>query len=243
MRDERSFTLTLEVDPVDERASWAQWEALAVDVGRDLPGRLLATLAHEVQHRVLNEACGPRWRPTRGRPAPFACTRCGAEEDFARKGRRSRPRRLDTAVGVVRLRLCNVACRGCGRVFAPLLVMLGIDAGVRRSDRLSLALTELATQVSYGRAATIAREVGGMPATAPRAHAALADVAGLLGQLGPPPHPRWCCLTAPAPAPAAPASALGCTWPSAWSAATGRPGVAAPGPRGWPPPSTSRGKP
>lgn len=65
--------------------------------------------------------------------------------DFARKDMRTRLRRFDTAAGVVRVRLANVGCRACGRVFAPLLLMLDLT-GKRRTDRLSVELAELATQ-------------------------------------------------------------------------------------------------
>jgi hypothetical protein len=176
----------LEVDEIDESASWAVWEALGVDLARRLPSRALATMLAEFQHRLLERVCGARWQPQRGLPAPFACPNpaCGAESDFARKGRRSRLRRLDTSVGVLRVRLWQVRCRACQRVFAPLLGMLGLQR-VRRTDRLTLRLSELSTQVSYGRAAAIADELAAMPATAPTAHAALADIAGLLGDLPP----------------------------------------------------------
>ena len=186
MRDERSFLLSLEVDEIDESASWAVWEALGADLARCLPARALTTMLAEFQHRLLERVCGARWRPQRDLPAPFACPNpaCGVEADFARKGRRSRLRRLDTSVGTLRVRLWQVRCRACGRVFAPLLVMLGLER-VRRTDRLTLRLSELSAQVSYGRSAAIAGELAGMPATAPRAHAALADIAGLLGDLPP----------------------------------------------------------
>ena len=57
-------------------------------------------------------------------------------QDFARKGKRTRPRRIDTSVGIVRVQLANVGCRACGRVFAPLLLMLDLS-GRRRTDRLA----------------------------------------------------------------------------------------------------------
>ncbi len=78
--------------------------------------------------------CGPRWAPVRGLAAPFACRRCERAEDFVRKGKRTRRRELHTAAGTVELVLWHVGCRGCGRVFAPLLVMLGLS-GKRRTDR------------------------------------------------------------------------------------------------------------
>ena len=92
-------------------------------------------------------------------PAPFACPGCGVMADFARKGNRSRPRRIDTSIGIVRLRLANVGCRGCGRVFAPLLLMLDLT-GRRRTDRLAVDLAELAGQMSFARAAAVAHRFG-----------------------------------------------------------------------------------
>jgi hypothetical protein len=181
---ERSFTVSLEVDPIAVEASWADWEALGDQLAREVPGRTLEAVAQQYQERLLEVVCGARWRPKRHLRAPFACPRCAAEGDFARKGRRSRPRRLDTSIGTLRLRLANVMCRRCERVFAPLLVLLGLE-GVRRTDRLSVQLAELSTQMSFARTARVADELGAMPATAASAHTALADLAGLLGTLPP----------------------------------------------------------
>src|SRR5664279_3515884 len=128
---------------------------------------------------AAEEACGPRWAPVRGRLAPFACPGCGAREDFARKGKRTRPRKLHTAAGTVELILWHVGCRGCGRNFAPLLVILGLS-GKRRTDRLSLDLAELGTQMSFARAGRVDAELAGTSATAGQAHNAMADVAALL---------------------------------------------------------------
>lgn len=68
-----------------------------------------------------------------GLPAPFACPGCEAREDFVRKGRPTRLRRFDTAAGRVEVRLWNVGCRHCTKVFAPLLVMLDLTQR-RRAD-------------------------------------------------------------------------------------------------------------
>lgn len=184
MHGDGSWTLSLEFDAIDVSASWQQWEALGVGLAAELPARMLTALLHRQQLRLLEEVCGPRWRPVRGVTAPFSCPKCGVASGFSRKGRRGRVRGLDTAVGTVRFRLWNVQCRSCERVFAPLLELLGL-VRVRRSDRLTFTLAQLATDVSFGRAARIAGDIGHMPATAARAHASLADVAALLGELAP----------------------------------------------------------
>jgi hypothetical protein len=104
--------LSLEVDEIDETASWAVWEALDAELARYLPTRALTTMLAEFEHRLLERVCGPRWQPQRGLSAPVACPNdaCGAAGEFARKGRRSRLRRLDTAVGC-----CGCGCGRCAR--------------------------------------------------------------------------------------------------------------------------------
>ena len=114
--------------------------------------RALEEALADAQERLIDSVCGPRWAPVRGRAAPFACPRCELAEDFVRKGKRTCRRTLHTAAGTVQLVLWHVGCRSCGRVFAPLLVMLGLS-GTRRTDRLTVDLAELGTQVSFARAA------------------------------------------------------------------------------------------
>jgi transposase-like protein len=69
-------------------------------------------------------------------------------------------------------------------VFAPLLLMLDLS-GKRRTDRLMVELAELASQMSFARAGVVAASFG-LPGSAGRAHAAVADVAPLLTGIGQP---------------------------------------------------------
>jgi hypothetical protein len=183
-----TLMLTVEPGALDARSSWAEFESLAVQMSREVGLRALEATLADAQERLIDAVCGPRWAPVRGLAAPFGCPWCGMAEDFARKGRRTRPRKLHTAAGVVELVLWHVGCRGCGRVFAPLLIMLGLS-GKRRTDRLSVDLAELASQVSFARAGQISAQLAGTGATPGQAHNAVADVAALLsgtdGTLGP----------------------------------------------------------
>src|SRR5664279_4159922 len=171
-----TVALTIEMPSLDASLSWNALESLVVGMSHEVPARALALALDDAQERLLQEACGPRWAPVRGLLAPFACPGCGAREDFARKGKRTRPRKLHTAAGTVELILWHVGCRGCGRNFAPLLVILGLS-GKRRTDRLSLDLAELGTQMSFARAGRVDAELAGTSATAGQAHNAMADVA------------------------------------------------------------------
>ena len=182
-----NLALSIEVPGLDELSSWAAFESLAVQMTKEVAGLALAEALDELQERLVDAVCGPKWAPVRGLPAPFACPGCGAAEDFARKGRRTRPRRFDTSAGRVEVRLWHVGCRGCGKVFAPLLVMLDLQQR-RRTDRLSLDLAELAAQMSFQRAATIASSFSARRATSGGAHQAMADVAAVVapdGRIGP----------------------------------------------------------
>lgn len=177
-----TLALTAELPELGESLTWSQLEAWAVAMREELPAAALAAALEDLQDKLIDRVCGPKWLPVRDLPAPFGCPGCGVMSDFARKGKRTRPRRFDTAAGIVRIQLANVGCRACGRVFAPLLLMLDLS-GRRRTDRLMVELAELATQMSFARAGATAAAFG-VPGSAGRAHAAVADLAPLLDGVG-----------------------------------------------------------
>jgi hypothetical protein len=182
-----NLALSIEAPMLDEFSSWSAFESLAVQMSEDIPGQALAQALDELQERLIEQVCGPKWAPQRGLPAPFSCPGCGAGSDFARKGRRTRPRRFDTSAGRVEVRLWHVGCRECGKVFAPLLELMNLH-GKRRTDRLSVDLAELSSQMSFRRAAGVAAEFSGREASGGGAHRSVADVAAVLapdGVLGP----------------------------------------------------------
>jgi len=177
-----TLALTAELPELGRSLTWSQLEAWAVAMREELPAAALAAALEDLQDRLIDEVCGRKWLPVRDLPAPFGCPGCGVMSDFARKGKRTRPRRFDTAAGIVRIQLANVGCRSCGRVFAPLLLLLDLS-GKRRTDRLMIELAELASQMSFARAGVIAAGFG-VPGSAGRAHAAVADLAPMLDGIG-----------------------------------------------------------
>jgi hypothetical protein len=186
------LALTVDLPVLDRKMSWAQLESLMVELGHRAPAGVLALVLDEAQEALVEQVCGPRWAPhardgDEGQPTPFACPGCGARQGFVRKGRRTRPRKLRTAAGLLSLRIWHVGCTeaGCGKVFSPLLVMLGLP-GRRRTDRLTLDLAELGTQMSFARSAAVDRMLAGTDATAGQAHAAMADLAAVLAGAGEP---------------------------------------------------------
>ena len=174
-----TLALTIDTPRLGESLSWNALESLVVAMSHEVPARALALALEDAQERLVEAVCGPRWMPAPGVAAPLGCPGCGTRDGFVRKGRRTRPRKLRTAAGTVELIVWHVGCRGCGKVFAPLLVMLGLS-GRRRTDRLTLDLAELGTQMSFARAARVDAELAGTGATAGQVHNAIADVAALL---------------------------------------------------------------
>lgn len=177
-----TLAVRIELPALDGAARWSMFESWAVRMREQLPAQVMAEGLDQLQERLIDEVCGPRWLPIRGLPAPFSCPRCQARVDFARKGRRTRPRRFNTAAGAVSVRLWQVGCRDCGKVFAPLLLMLDV-LGKRRTDRLSVDLAELASQMSFAKTASITRRFGVVTSSG-GAYQALADVAALVGSGG-----------------------------------------------------------
>jgi hypothetical protein len=177
-----TLALSAELPELGDALTWSQLEAWAVAMRDELPAAALAAALEDLQDRLIDQVCGPKWLPVRDLPAPFGCPGCGVMSDFGRKGKRTRPRRFDTAAGIVRIQLANVGCRSCGRVFAPLLLLLDLS-GKRRTDRLMVELAELASQMSFARAGAIAARFG-IPGSAGRAHGAVADLAPMLEAIG-----------------------------------------------------------
>jgi len=129
------------------------FEHSAMVAERELRPAIWAGLLEAYQEAVLDRVCGLRRSPlSRGRRAPFMCPACGSERGFRRRGRRSRRRVLLTRLGRMELTLAQVACR-CGRRFAPLLQLLGVDGGSRVSPGLARRAAELATELPFARAA------------------------------------------------------------------------------------------
>ncbi len=77
------LTLTVEPGVLDTRSCWSEFESLAVQMGKELPGQALGAVLEDAQERLIDSVCGPRWAPVRGLAAPFGCPRCGMAEDTA----------------------------------------------------------------------------------------------------------------------------------------------------------------
>lgn len=140
------------------------FEAAALKTDRTLRPALWQQVLESYQETIVERVCGPRRHPlARGRRAPFQCPACGRNRGFRRRGYRSRHRVLLTRVGRLELRLAQVGCR-CGRRFAPLLQLLGVEPGMRLAPGLARRAASLATETSFAKAADhVAIETGTSP--------------------------------------------------------------------------------
>lgn len=128
------------------------FEAAALERDRELRPALWRSVLEAHQEQILERVCGPRRRPlARGRKAPFRCPACCRNQGFRRRGYRSRQRVVLSRVGRLELRLAQVACR-CGRRFAPLLQLLGVEPGTRLAPGLVRRAAALATGTSFAKA-------------------------------------------------------------------------------------------
>lgn len=140
------------------------FEAAALETDRELRPALWRSVLEAHQEQVIERVCGPRRRPlARGRKAPFRCPACSRDQGFRRRGYRSRQRVLLSRVGRLELRLAQVGCR-CGRRFAPLLQLLGVEPGKRLAPGLARRAAALATETSFAKAGVhLAIETGAAP--------------------------------------------------------------------------------
>ena len=137
------------------------FEGSAVEAEPSFRASIWARLLEDYQERILEHVCGPRRRPlVHGRRAPFCCPACGGDRGFRRRGHRSRRRGLLTRLGRMDLTLAQVACP-CGRRFAPLLQLLGVESGSRISPGIARRVAELATELPFARTSVqLRRETG-----------------------------------------------------------------------------------
>lgn len=61
-----NLALSIEAPMLDEFSSWSSFESLAVQMSEDIPGLALAQALDELQERLIEQVCGPKWAPQRG---------------------------------------------------------------------------------------------------------------------------------------------------------------------------------
>ncbi len=81
-----TLTLTIEPGVLDTRSCWSEFESLAVQMGKELPGQALASVLADAQERLIDSVCGPRWAAVWGLPTPFGCPRCGGAGGLRTEG-------------------------------------------------------------------------------------------------------------------------------------------------------------
>ena len=60
-----TLTLTAELPELGGSLTWSQVEAWAVAMREELPAAALAAALEELQDRLIDQVCGPKWLPVR----------------------------------------------------------------------------------------------------------------------------------------------------------------------------------
>lgn len=106
--------------------------------------------------------------------AEVACARCGIVHcggGVVRRG--SRQRKIRTSSGLVRFKLLQLTCRGCGGTWSPYPELLGIEPRCRVSEELLKQLFESVVQMSYAKTVQLAKEWLGSTVSARTLHRAV----------------------------------------------------------------------
>lgn len=129
--------------------------AVRQSVVRDLAPKVVEEVIEEVQGRVVETLCSPSGRvakkglgahPVKGDSAHMCPGR-----SFRRQGHRSRPRMVKTDLGLIDFPVAYVECRGCGKKFAPILELLGLESRSRHTGSLERVAMEAVSQTSFAR--------------------------------------------------------------------------------------------
>jgi len=139
-------------------------EEAAMAFAREAPAQLVADAIESMIAELVDAVVGPFGVPLAGDDqleAAWCCTGCGSRRGFRRRGFRPKPRKVTTACGKVSFRSQQLACRSCGRRFAPAAELLGLRPHQRRTERLSELAASLAVEVAYAKASRLLASLAG----------------------------------------------------------------------------------
>lgn len=122
-----------------------------VSLSDSICASLFENLIYILQKNWLREDLGRPWNKE-ARAGPLVCPRC-SHKSFIRRGWRSR--KIRTSRGTYQIRLAQVSCRRCQRVFRPYALRLGIPSTLRFLPEVEEKMIDLATQLPYGRSGAI----------------------------------------------------------------------------------------
>jgi len=91
------------------------------------------------------------------------------EKRYTREGARSKKRGIKADFGELRVRIENVKCRKCGRIFTPITRALKIDNWGRKTEGLVMKVAETISKQSYGYSVGSLKDISGV--TIPKATA------------------------------------------------------------------------
>jgi transposase-like protein len=158
---ERTRSVRIELDRM---VGLGELEDAALAFGRSAPVQLVADAIESMISELVASVVGPfglPWGRDRQLVAPWACTGCGNQRGFRRRGFTPKLRGVTTVCGKVAFASQQLECAGCGRRFAPAGQLLGLGPHQRRTDGLSAMAASLAVEVAYAKASRLLGELAG----------------------------------------------------------------------------------
>ena len=166
-RTQRRRNVKIELDGI---VGLGEIEQAAMAFAREAPAQLVADAIESMIENLVDSVVGPFGVPLADDEqleAPWCCTGCASRRGFRRRGFRPKPRTVTTACGKVSFASQQLACRSCGRRFAPAAELLGLGPHQRRTEALSALAACLAVEVAYAKASRLLAELAG-PAVSAR---------------------------------------------------------------------------
>jgi len=177
-----AITISLEVSIDDGGANLNE---ICGEVKERIVGELSAKVAEQIieglQERVNETLTQPSGRAAKkglgGHEAKGAKGNRCQYRTFVKQGRRERPRRVKTDIGVLSFSVARVSCVGCGKKFEPILDVLGLERRAGRSGGLDRMVSEVVSTTSYQRGEAEIEARGGPPVPRTTAHRWAAELA------------------------------------------------------------------
>lgn len=169
---EMETTISLTVSVAEEGANLneicaAVRKTVMEEVAGRVAERIVAWMQEELRNRLTKK--GKRKRRGEGRherPEKGGCR----DRQFVKEGYRKEPRRVRTDIGEIAFPVGYVSCGGCGKKWAPILGVLGLEDGKRHSTGLERVVAESVTETSYGRGEAEVEARGSPPVPRSSAH-------------------------------------------------------------------------
>jgi hypothetical protein len=176
---ETRFVVTVKVT-IDDRGANVNEILQAVGQAREAFGvQLTEHIIEWQQQQIRDRLCGTDrsakkglgWHDDKTNP-PHRC----ACRNFVKEGFRDKKRCLRSDLGVIQFSVARVSCQRCGKKFAPILDVLGLQRRAGHAGQLERVVVEAACKTSFARSVANVEGLAGIPVSKSTGHRWVADL-------------------------------------------------------------------